>query len=218
MPLNAQDFRSHGINGRDRGGGGQAQMPQYLDHDLGVGEKRQHRIEHAIAPLQQRLPNAQAIMMSGESDVQKTLACLQQGARIGLQLRNAPSAGEEGTLPCGLQASAGAASVAGRGFSAIHPTNGRAPAPGPRAAGILRPAPPLAQHRREGSCGLGSRAYARLSFSNSPCIRGAPRSGLARDICRIRSRISAETLGRPGLRLLPCSVVELSSIGEGSSP
>ena len=33
------------------------------------------------------------------------------------------------------------------------------------------------------------------SFNNSPCIRGAPQGGLARDIVRINSRISGETLG-----------------------
>ena len=38
------------------------------------------------------------------------------------------------------------------------------------------------------------------SLSNSLCIRGAPQSGLARDICRIRSRISAAILGRPDPR------------------
>ena len=37
------------------------------------------------------------------------------------------------------------------------------------------------------------------SLSNSPWIRGAPQSGLAVLICRIRSRISRSTDGRPDL-------------------
>lgn len=36
--------------------------------------------EALVRALGERFPNAQAIMMSGESDIQKTLACLQQGA------------------------------------------------------------------------------------------------------------------------------------------
>ena len=39
------------------------------------------------------------------------------------------------------------------------------------------------------------------AISNSPWIRGAPHSGLARLIARISSRTSAETAGRPGRRL-----------------
>jgi two-component system nitrogen regulation response regulator NtrX len=36
--------------------------------------------EDLVKTLTERFPNAQAVMMSGESDVQKTLACLRQGA------------------------------------------------------------------------------------------------------------------------------------------
>ena len=38
------------------------------------------------------------------------------------------------------------------------------------------------------------------SLSSSPWMRGAPQSGLARLMRRIKSRISAPILGRPGRR------------------
>ena len=46
----------------------------------------------------------------------------------------------------------------------------------------------------------GVPVHLRPSLSNSPGMRGAPQSGLARHICRIRSIVSGATRGRPAFR------------------
>src|SRR5215831_18715857 len=49
------------------------------------------------------------------------------------------------------------------------------------------------------------------SFSSSPWILGAPQSGFARLVCRIRSRSSVPIAGRPpSASTLPCPVASKS--------